>query len=410
MKNIKEFQELSSLKAFAKFISYSPKGLSYILYKIDNNSKYKTFNILKSNGNYREIKAPREELKRLQTIIAKKLSLCYEDICRGYRPLSHGFRKGYSIITNAQIHKNRRYIFNIDLKDFFPSLNFGRVRGFFIKSNHFGLNKDVATILAQICCHDNELPQGAPTSPIVSNLIAHIFDIKMVGLAKKEKCTYSRYADDVTFSTNSREFSKAIAFQNQDALWVPGKELLWCIDQAGFELNNQKTSMQYKTQRQIVTGLIVNKKVNIKREHYRSIRSMCFEFFKYDNYYIRHKIKKGKYNESRFNHTNNRDILRGHLDYACNVKKLKYIEPSQKNNYQESDSLILLYKDFIFFDLFYRSECPVVICEGKTDAVYFKHALKYLTNQFPLLANCENGSTRYKVKFFLHSRKKEEKI
>ena len=79
--------------------------------------------------------------------------------------MSHGFRRHYSIITNARRHKRRRYVLNLDLQDFFPSFSFGRVRGFFIHNNSFKLNEKVATIIAQIACHENVLPQGSPCSP-----------------------------------------------------------------------------------------------------------------------------------------------------------------------------------------------------------------------------------------------------
>ena len=114
-------------------------------------------------------------------------------------------------MTNAYIHKRRRYVLNLDLEDFFPSFNFGRVRGFFIKDKHFALHERVETIIAQIACHDNELPQGSPCSPVISNLIAHLLDVRLARLAKAHKCTYSRYADDITFSTNRKEFPSDLA-------------------------------------------------------------------------------------------------------------------------------------------------------------------------------------------------------
>src|SRR5690606_10472469 len=127
------------------------------------------------------------------------------------RSLAHGFERRRSIVTNASLHKRRRYVLNLDLEDFFPSFNFGRIRGFFIKDKHFGLDEKVATVLAQIACHDNELPQGSPCSPIISNLVAHLLDVRLARMAKRYKCTYSRYADDRTFSTNQREFPSQLA-------------------------------------------------------------------------------------------------------------------------------------------------------------------------------------------------------
>src|SRR5699024_7070708 len=110
-----------------------------------------------------------------------------------------GFIPGKSIITNARIHRNKRLVVNIDLKDFFPSFHFGRVRGFFEKNKYFLLSREVSTIIAQLTCYKGSLPQGAPTSPIITNLICQILDYKLLKIAKKYKTDYSRYADDLTF-------------------------------------------------------------------------------------------------------------------------------------------------------------------------------------------------------------------
>ena len=95
-------------------------------------------------------------------------------------------------------------------RNFFPSINFGRVRGFFLKDKHFSLQPPVATVLAQIACFENELPQGSPCSPVISNLIGHVLDGRLARFAKTHKCTYSRYADDITFSTSRKDFPPEI--------------------------------------------------------------------------------------------------------------------------------------------------------------------------------------------------------
>ena len=96
--------------------------------------------------------------------------------------LAHGFKRGRSIVTNATKHKRRRFVFNIDIKNFFGTINFGRVRGFFIKNADFALHPSVATIVAQIACHENALPQGSPCSPVISNLIGSVLDIHLCKL------------------------------------------------------------------------------------------------------------------------------------------------------------------------------------------------------------------------------------
>ena len=393
MRDIEKLKKISTLKELAELLQYSPKGFSYVAYKLRNEEKYRTFQIPKSYGGSREIKAPHEKLKRLQLRIAKLLSSCYEDIHRGKPPLSHGFRKKHSIVTNAYIHRNRRYIFNIDLKNFFPSINFGRVRGYFIKSKDFTLQEKVATVIAQVSCHDNKLPQGAPTSPVISNLIGHILDVKMTRLAKQAKCTYSRYADDITFSTNKKSFPEIVAFK-EDGVWFPGHKLKKEIAKSGFEINPDKTSMQYKTNRQAVTSLVVNKKVNIRRSYYKTVRAMCNRLLKKGSYCVKGSIKKGKYMRTPPDILENTDVLHGHLSYIHSVKNL---------NEEDHPSMLRLYRDFLFFDMFYRNDQPLIVCEGKTDAIYFKCALKSLSKYYQNLINFEDDKYHYKIKFFNHS-------
>ena len=123
----------------------------------------------------------------------------------------HGFLKGRSIVTNAKQHKRKRYVFNVDLEDFYGSINFGRVRGLF-RAEPFSMGEKAAAIAAQICTFENSLPQGAATSPVISNFIASELDRKLSSLARRYRLTYTRYADDITFSSNNRNFPEGIAF------------------------------------------------------------------------------------------------------------------------------------------------------------------------------------------------------
>jgi RNA-directed DNA polymerase len=155
--NLKNAQSLSDL---AKLLGFTPKGLSYTLYKIPEDQKYNKFQIPKKTGGMRNISAPKGQLKLLQRRLADLLYDCRDELNRKYprRPISHGFRRSQSIITNAYPHRHRRFVLNVDLKDYFPAFNFGRVRGFFIKNRDFSLNAKVATLIAQIACFENSLP------------------------------------------------------------------------------------------------------------------------------------------------------------------------------------------------------------------------------------------------------------
>ena len=290
MSKLQALHDAKKLEDVAKLVGFTPSGLSFVLYKLPDSKKYTSFEIPKRDGNKRQIKAPEASLSLLQRRLATLLTECLEELREAAPPrrtMAHGFEKGRSIITNAQLHKRRRYVFNLDLADFFPSINFGRVRGFFIKDKHFSLQPPVATVLAQIACFENELPQGSPCSPVISNLIGHVLDGRLARFAKTHKCTYSRYADDITFSTSRKDFPPEIGIPvaGIPAAWRVSDELRARIKDAGFEVNDKKTRMQYRGSRQVTTGLMVNEKVNIRQEYLRAARHMCDALFKTGSYY-----------------------------------------------------------------------------------------------------------------------------
>lgn len=104
---------------------------------------------------------------------------------KGYRSkTAHAFIKGRGIITNAKIHRKKRFVINLDLENFFGSIHFGRVKGFFQKNKYFNMLPEIATIIAQLTCYKGCLPQGAPSSPIISNLICQILDLRLRKIAK----------------------------------------------------------------------------------------------------------------------------------------------------------------------------------------------------------------------------------
>jgi hypothetical protein len=246
---------LSKLKAcndlsdVAHLLGVKPATLSFVLYTIPVHERYTKFNIPKKKGGHRTIMAPNPRLKMVQRRLADLLlDIQFEQESFKTKKqciLAHGFKKELSIVTNAQNHRNRRYVFNVDLKDFFPTLNFGRVRGFFIHNEVFKLNPDVATVIAQLACHNNQLPQGSPCSPVISNLLGHILDIHLNRLAKKWRCTYTRYADDLTFSTNESKFPAAIGqiVTGTTNRWVAGNDLLATVYKSGYQLNPSKAHL-----------------------------------------------------------------------------------------------------------------------------------------------------------------------
>ncbi len=396
MSQLKKLKKATSLSDLANILGYKPKSVSFIIYKIPEDKKYIEFEIVKKNGKTRKIKAPVDQLKYLQRRLADLLNSCFDEISSKAqkKSLSHGFRKNHSIFTNANNHKNRRYVFNVDLQDFFPSINFGRVRGFLIKNNNFCLNENVATVIAQIACHNNELPQGSPCSPIISNLVGHLLDVRMVNLAKKGKCTYSRYADDLTFSTNRKEFPSLLALKDDDSNWVASKKLKQEIEKVGFSINPEKTSMQYKNSRQLATGLIVNAKVNVKKEYYKNARSMCHNLFNTGEFYIDNENKA----ELSTVHQ-----LEGILSFIYQIKR--HHESSKEGNRKYNPTAFTnLYRKFLLYKHFYSLNKPLILCEGKTDVIYLKCALKQLSSKYGDFVEIIDGKINYKISFFNFSK------
>ena len=193
-----KFFGLETVKDIASLLDVKYNRLIYCIYRTNPKKRYYSFQINKKNGKFRNISAPSPFIKILQQKLNQVLKAVYNP-----KPSAHGFVINRSIVTNASKHLSRKYVFNIDLKDFFPSINFGRVRGMFM-AKPYNLPEKVSTVLAHLCCFDRQLPQGAPTSPIISNMICGKLDSQLQQLASKYRCTYSRYADDITFSTTTK--------------------------------------------------------------------------------------------------------------------------------------------------------------------------------------------------------------
>ncbi|WP_298622162.1 retron Ec67 family RNA-directed DNA polymerase/endonuclease [uncultured Legionella sp.] len=389
MAYLEKLKAATTIQDLAVLLNLKASQLSYVLFILPDEIKYTQFGIPKKAGGERIINAPHERLKHIQRCLANLLQHCVLEIERSKpqptpRALSHGFRKKaeinsnkkndvpIGIHTNAHNHQNKRYVLNFDLSGFFGSFNFGRVRGFFIKNNHFGLHPSVATLIAQIACFKNELPQGSPCSPIITNLIAHILDIRLVRWAKKNRCSYSRYVDDITLSTNQEIPIKLAIYTEESMKWSLNKEIENIIIYSGFQINSLKTRLQTKSSRQVVTGLVVNKKVNIKKEYYRSARAMCHALFCTGNFFLLgDECKPGTLQQ-----------LNGILGHIYFIKQKNHCnkEPCHKPS-GEQHNIINLYSQFLYFRYFIALEKPLIICEGKTDVAYLKIAIKQLKKQ-----------------------------
>ena len=204
---IKKIQNIKSLDDLADFIGSETKYISYYLYKCPDEKKYKVHQIPKKKGGFREISSPANGLKIIQRNLNSVLLKIYDEFIT---KSVHGFVLKKSIVSNASKHIHRRFLLNIDLKDFFPSVHFGRIKGLF-QHEPFNLNDFSSTSLANLCCFKGVLPQGAPTSPILTNFVCYKLDKQLIKLATENKCKYTRYADDIIFSTNLKEFPLDVA-------------------------------------------------------------------------------------------------------------------------------------------------------------------------------------------------------
>jgi RNA-directed DNA polymerase len=271
-----QFLSLKTRNDIAALLEVEASTFSYYLYAVPECEHYRTFAIRKNLGGIREISAPITSIKILQKKLNQVLQVVYTP-----RDTVHSYVRGTkrNILTNAKSHLNRKLILNVDLRNFFPSINFGRVQGLFMNSP-YDLNYIVSTTLAKLCCFNRALPQGAPTSPIVSNMICSKLDRQLSKLARDHDCSYTRYADDITFSTAEDEFPETIQTMNNGKIEI-GKQLMEFITSNGFEINPDKIKLRTRAERQVVTGVVINSFPNVRREYVRKIRAMLHAWRKF---------------------------------------------------------------------------------------------------------------------------------
>lgn len=276
--------------------------------------RYKTFHIRKKNGGVREICAPCYQLKTILYLLNKVFQSIYEP-CRA----ATGFAEKRSVVSNASIHIGHHYVFNIDLENFFPSITQARVWKR-LQLRPFSLPVEIANVVAGICCHTNGdrtksvLPQGAATSPLLSNAICDVLDRRMLKIACKFGLHYSRYADDMTFSSMHNVYQEGSEFRS---------ELTQIISEQGFAINEKKTRLQRTGERQEVTGLIVNETVNVARKYVRDLRCILHVWEKegygkaYAYFYPKYKRDKGYIKKGEPVMEN---VIDGKLNYLRMVK------------------------------------------------------------------------------------------
>lgn len=262
-----EFAE-AMLRNHVTWFSRNALGVDYEKLKrmIYPRPPYKHFTIMKRNGSPRVISEPRKRLK----IIQERVLAFLEPRSGPLKPAVHGFVPKRSILTNARVHcsSKNHHILNLDLQDFFPSITFYRVRGV-LRNHPFNLSHHVATVIAHICTLDGTLPQGAPTSPFLSNLVCRSMDRDLTDLARRNLARYTRYADDLTFSFPLKKTSNlpaAVCVVDEDGGITLGAELHDLItNRHHFAINAAKTRLSDRGRRMEVTGLTINKFPNVPR-------------------------------------------------------------------------------------------------------------------------------------------------
>ena len=432
MKNLENLKSCETAKDLAVLLDIPYKIFLITLYNGHISSKYSTFEIKKKDNTLRKINAPISNLKDIQKRLANLLEHCLSEIENErlkqfqlnfnehspnkypkFHITSHGFRKKIyidslynvhtispGIFTNANVHTNKKLVLNIDIKDFFGSIKFNRLVGFFIQNKYFELNEEIAFTIARIATfRENDdvigyLPQGSPCSPVISNLFTAMLDSRLVKLCKKNKCVYTRYADDITISTNLKEFPQNILTIVDDEI-ILNDRFKRQLETFGFIINNKKTRLSDKKQRQVVTGLVVNKKVNINRNYYKATRAMVDSFCKTNTFV------KSKYHVFHEPQIEDSQSLNGILNYIYNIKKVEpYKLLEQHDDYlkhhnelidkKNKESRLLyhhintlngldkMYASFIFHRKYVYNEKPSIICEGITDVIHLKKAAEKL--------------------------------
>jgi RNA-directed DNA polymerase len=250
------------LFAHAVPIIYNPTHLSFLVgYKKEFLKKaslypkryYRDFEIFKRNGTKRLISEPLPSLKEIQIWILRNILYKVP-----VSPFAKAYKPNVSILENLRFHKNQPKVFTLDLENFFPSIGFDAVEKEFLE---LGYSKMVSKLLSKLCLRDGGLPQGAPTSPYLSNLIFKKADAAISDYCKQQKIRYTRYADDLSFSGD---------FDEKKLLHIVTET----VEKLNLHINKDKTKLMPPNNRQTVTGIVVNEKPQVvfyKRNELRQV-------------------------------------------------------------------------------------------------------------------------------------------
>ncbi|PIG98760.1 reverse transcriptase domain-containing protein [Deinococcus sp. UR1] len=364
---------MKTTKELAQHLGIELKTLMFYAFALPDTKKYYHFEIKKRNGDSRRIDAPIITIKNIQSSLSLLLQNEYEKSA----PKSvYGFRPGRGIIKNASAHLNKRVTIKVDLKDYFNSITGGMIVET-LTSRPFGMDKQVARVIAGLCTIGGRLPQGAPTSPVLANIITRTLDIKLISFAHKTRGTYTRYADDLTFSYSHENTARQCAIYSEDGI-VLNAEIIKHIESKGFTVNSNKLRYKKSTSRQMVTGIITNNKIpGLPREYIRETKLLIHILLKYGEKEAAEAYRR-KYAQNRYGHRNNLDIsaiVRGRLEYIKSVKgvkssaycklALRYKAFNPQYKFEEEEQAV------------FNPEEIIILCEGKTDYKHLSAALAH---------------------------------
>lgn len=256
---IRNFPVIYNTTNFAALVGYNKSYLKKAA--LFTSSYYRVFKIPKKDKNdFREIKEPLPSLKEIQLWILN--NILYNEKPSKY---AKAYIRKRNLQENVKFHVNKDKVLNLDFKNFFPSIKRSAVEGIFLS---FGYSSNIANLLSKLCCLEECLPQGAPTSPYISNLYLKSFDDEVFAFCKSKNIRYTRYADDMTFSGDFDEL-EVINFIEKK------------VEGSPVELNSKKTKVMLRNQRQVVTGIVVNDKVQVPKKYRNKIRLEMYFIAKY---------------------------------------------------------------------------------------------------------------------------------
>ncbi len=287
----------------AIYLGESPKFLWQFVKNV--NKMYNIYEVPKKSGGTRKLCSPKSRLKSIQKRILK--------VFLNKMPISNyatAYVKGKTLFENASPHTNKKYLLKMDISDFFGSIRFEQVYSAAFNTTLFP--KQIGVMLTTLCCRKDVLPQGAPTSPALSNIVMKRFDNYIGNWCKKRGIAYTRYCDDLTFSADIPMYN----------VYAKVKSML---EDMGFEINNKKTHFVTSTSRQSVTGLTVNQKVAVSKDYKRALRQEIYYVFKYG---LAQNIMHG--NITRFINNNTPDTVGYYFNLIGRIGYVLQIEPDAK--------------------------------------------------------------------------------